>query len=253
MSYKSFLLQSPVFWLIVGGLFFGAAAAQLTIISRRTRDPAKTRRRKPTKIFLLLAAAIPSFTVAVILSLPAGVKYFPSLAAAGAAVLVGGIGLRFKKTAGVLLLVLAGLAGYGARSALREWTPVYGPVDAGSIKVLHMGEAETSLLVSLSGQDETVMTVPSRKITVRLEILVFADPYVLLGRKVSYKFAALKSGDAEHPFNAAFSGTGFAERVLYGLPGVEIKQVEAEMPPAELFSTYILRIDVNGGAAIAEK
>lgn len=249
MDYKSFLLKSPLFWILLGGFLFGAAVAHLTVAPRRTKNPARTRRRKPTKIFLLLSGAIPSFTTAVILSLPEVPRDAKHLLVAACAALAGGLGLRFKKTAGILLLLLAGLAGFGARAALRGWTPVYAPADAGSIEILHRGEGETTLLTSFGGIGENVVTFPSGKISVLLDLLILDDAYVLAGRKTSYRLAALRVGETEQPLGPPRSGGDFAEKLPGLLPGVRLLRVEAELPREDIFSIYRVRIDPGAETA----
>lgn len=250
MAYSVFLLKNPLFWVILGGAFLGAALAQLTVIPSRTRDPVKTRRRKPTKIFLLLAAAVPSFTVASILSLPEtpGVLLIPhdlrTVLVALTAVLLAGLGLRFKKTAGILLLVLIGLTGFGARAALQGWTAVHSPEDLGRIKILHRGEGETSLLVDFMGQGERVFNLPAERISILVDFLILDDAYVLLGRKTSYRILALQGGGMEEPLGTHPPGEpGPVQSLFYRFPGVRVRRMEAELAQGELFSTYQIWIE----------
>jgi hypothetical protein len=246
MNYRVFLLYNPLLWIFLGGLFLGGVIAQLTIIPGRTRNPVKTRRRRPTKIFLLLACTVASATVAVFLAesgRPLGSLFLPAAPVAAAA---GALGLRFKRLAGIPLLLLAFAAVYAGNEALRDWTPLYSSVQAGNIKVFRRGGDNLTLFISIPGRDEEIVEIPSLSFSLAVDFLDLEDYYFFLGRKHSYKIAGLKGqGETVYPVGPAL-GPNIFESYLVRMPGVRTRADELSFSVPKLYSTYTVVVGEKG-------
>lgn len=252
MSYKMYLFQHPVFWLFLSGAFLGGAAAVLTVVSDRTRDPEKTARRRPTKVFLFLTGAVLSGTIAVFAS--AGKFPFAPrfLYASAAGFLIAGLGLRFRKTAGILILALAGVLVFAGPRALSGWIPVAGPEPVGTIKVLHLGQNGVSLLLSNERGEERVVRLPAPDFSLTVDILRLDELYVFAGGNLFYRLSSISSGGEVRPLGEGVPASRYGE-LLLRLPGVRTDSVPAVSPSVELFSSYAIIVDSKGNPRITEK
>src|SRR5271166_4113346 len=101
------LLQSPLPWVIAGGLFAGAALSQATQRTRHKADPERAATRKWILACVLLAAAVIFWLLAVFVPGPARILD-PKLAwVGGIATGVAFFALRFRRALGIPIVVLA--------------------------------------------------------------------------------------------------------------------------------------------------
>ncbi|MDR1932736.1 MAG: hypothetical protein LBQ57_07950 [Spirochaetales bacterium] len=248
------LIQHPLFWLFFAGFCAGAVIALLTVRPESRADPRKFRARRPAKIYLLLTGAVACLTIGLFASAPGGIP-LRFLSSPFAGVLSGGLGLRFKKAAGIPLLALGIAAAAAGTAALSGWNVADPRAAAASVIVLSLDESGASLSVSADGADahkrDQIVRVPAAGLRVKTEFLVFPPPYLVFRAIPLYRFVAILASDGEHPLETA--GPSAWEQKLLALPGVRIETVETELPNPRLFSLYALTIDPQGAVLVSEK
>jgi hypothetical protein len=252
MSSNPDVFSSPIFWIYLAGVFSGAALSELTVISRRTRDPIKTRRRKPTKIFLSLAASIAFGTVAALKFLPDVNDPRNLLLAYGGASLLSALGFRFKRAAGVPLLLILVFVFIAGRQGFSSWKPYYPAETLGTLRVLGVGDDGLSISVLLAESEERLLEVKSRGFGLRGEILETSDFFIPLAPKRSFRPLSLLEDDLGIVSLLPRDGPGFFAAVVTYLPGVQRTVVEARVRHPKLFSTYHLVIDADDGLSFHE-
>jgi hypothetical protein len=192
----------------------------------------------PTKIHLLLTAAVLCLTAALFVSGPGFAARFLFAFAAG--LILSGLGLRFKKAAGIPLLVLftAGLILGGLSRP--GWETARFDQSACRVVVLSL-EPETALSITTRGETETIVHAPSSSLRLKTEFLAVPAAYLLFSALPVYRVTALLAGDEQRSLAAAKPAA--AEKLLLALPGVHLQTFETPLPPLELFSSYELFVD----------
>lgn len=237
-------------WAVLCGIFLGVAVAQITISPSRTAYPAKARRRKPTKIFLALSAAVVSATAGLFLSEQEAVREPGVIWAIGAAFIMGGLGARFKRSVGIPVLVLvAGV--YSCSFFLFDpWEPVPGKATLCTLKILRLTGGEITATVAVQGGEESILDFTGDVLDVTVRHLSLAKPYQLLGRRTS--FDGIKVSDSKGAVARTIAGKQgrfLDEFLLKRLPGVEITEKRLVLSNLKLYSTYFVFFDENGKLA----
>jgi hypothetical protein len=240
------LIQHPLFWLVLAGFFLGAAIAAITIVPERSRDPRKVREGKLTKSCLFLTGAVLCGTIVFFVPAPGGIplRYLPGFFTG---LLITGLGLRFKKAAGIPILVLVIAAAVFGGKALTGWN-IPGQAAAG-FTVLNTGGTEISLSVSIPGETEAVIRLPAAPLRLRTNFLKFAAPYLIFNAIPFYKITALLAADKEYPLDSGEEAPEF-QKILLKFPGIRIESTETEFPPPEIFSHYSIIIEPDGRVSI---
>jgi hypothetical protein len=241
------MLQHPLFWLFCSGFSVGAIIALLSVRTALRADPQKFRKSRPVKIYLLLTSAVTCLTIAFFASAPGGIP-LRFLTAPLTGVLAGGLGLRFKKAAGIPLLIICAASVAVGAAALPAWNAVNSRETVGNLIVLSLDEADTSLCVSANV--EQVLRVPAGRIRVKTDFLSFPKPYLIFSALSFYRLVSLLAADSEYPLAAAPSAW---EKALLGLPGVRIETVETELQNPQLFSSYTISVYPDGEVRAGEK
>jgi hypothetical protein len=241
MIYK--LIAYPVPWLFLAGVFAGGAIALLAAPLRRRKDPQKFRRTRPAKIYLLLTGVVACVTAALFASGSGSGFTTRFLFAFTAGLILSGLGLRFKKAAGIPLVLFFAASLILGGFFLSGWS--LARVDRGVCRVVVLSlEPETALSVTTSAETETILRDTAGNLRVKTEFLVFPAAYLLFSSLPFYRVTAVLSENVEHPLAAAEPEAG--EKILLALPGVHIRTVETRLPPLELFSSYELFVNPDG-------
>jgi hypothetical protein len=236
MIYSFFL--HPVFWLFLAGLFLGAVAATASVLPRRRKDPAKFRRQRPTKIYLSLSGAVACLSAALFASSPDGLfpRFFLAMLAGA---LLAGLGLRFKKAAGIPLLLLCAAALVFGTQALSGWQTAGKTTPAARILVLGLEEDSAALSFTPKGARQTIIRAALRQESgpgIKIAVLRIPAAYPVLGAIPLYRIQALASLGQDHPL--ALPAPSGWEKTLLRLPGIRVETRETPLPRLSLFASY---------------
>ncbi|MDR1316599.1 MAG: hypothetical protein LBK13_06965 [Spirochaetales bacterium] len=240
------LFLHPVFWLFCAGLFLGAVAATLSVRPDRCKDPAKFRGQRPTKIYLALSGAIVCLSVALFVSSPDGLPpgFFLALLTG---VLLCGFGLRFKKNAGIPLLIISIAACVFAARAFSGWKSAGKTVSVAKVLVLSLEEDAAVLSFTPEEGRETIIRAslqPGNGPSVKITLLRIPAVYLIFGAIPLYRIPAPASSgqDQTGPLPAS---SGW-EKILFNFPGVRAETIETPLPPLSLFASYEILFKPRG-------
>jgi hypothetical protein len=238
MIYK--MIVHPVFWFFLAGLFLGAAAA-LLILPNRRRGSYEFKKGRPAKIYLFLTGAVVCATIALFVSSDRVLPRFPLALLAG--FILTAAGLRFKKAAGIPLLVLATTAAVFGVKALSGWD-VAESTPAGTFIVLNLNDprtaaGDTALSFTLAGKAEVITRGLSGSLKLKTEFIVFPAGYLIFSALPLYRIRAVSAADGENEFAVSPSSW---EKFLLNLPGVHIETNETELPFLSLFAVYSITV-----------
>ena len=99
-------LMSPLPWIVLAGLFVGAAASRATMRTARSRNPERARTRKWVFACVYLSVAVVLGLLAVFIPGPARIMDVRLAWAAAAAAVLAFAVMRFKKAPGIPVVVL---------------------------------------------------------------------------------------------------------------------------------------------------
>jgi hypothetical protein len=245
MNYNFF--SHPVFWLFWAGIFSGGVAALIAVRPRERKDPVKFLRRRPAKIYLSLSGAVVCLTSALFASSPDGLslKFF---LAALSGFLLAGLGLRFKKAAGIALLVVSAAALIFGAQALAGWDTAGKTVPAASVLVLALEENAAALSVTVKETKETIIRAalpPGSAVSVKTAVLRIPWPYLIFSAIPLYRIQALGVSGQDYPLPLPEPSDW--EKTLLKFPGVHIEILETPLPSLSLFSSYEVFFDPRAG------
>ena len=238
------IIGYPSLWFFVGGLFLGGIVALLLPPPRKLKDLRKFRAGRLTKIYLLLTGAVAAGAVSLFLSgSESPARFLPDVLIG---LLVAAPGLRFKRAAGIPLLVLCGAVLVLGAIALSGWDQERGGQSVCRVFVLSEEGDEVALSVKGSGGAETIIRAPARGLRVITKALRIPFAYPFYGSLPLYRLAAVLAEGREYELAAA--ELSVAEKILLALPGVRIETFETELSSPGRFSTYELFVDSDTGA-----
>jgi hypothetical protein len=251
MIYNFF--QHAIFWLFFTGFFLGVIGALLTTRPDRQKNPQKFRQRRPAKIYFFLSGAVVCITVALFVSAPGGLpaRFFFALISG---IVFTGLGLRFKKAAGIPLLILFVAALVFGGKAFADWNTTGKTVPAAEVLVLSSDENGAVLSFTPTGAAETIVRAswePGAGVSVKTDILRIHPAYPVFGVLPLYRIQALASSGQDHliplPEPSAW------EKAFLDFPGVRIETRESPLPPLSLFSSYKILFDPSAEDLVINK
>ena len=240
------MMQHPVLWLFLAGIFAGGVLAFLITPARSRKDPAKFRALRPAKICFLLTAVVICCTVCVFAASYGAGFAFRFLYAAAAGFILGCLGLRWKVYVGIPLVVLAITVWGISAQGLAGWNVAWKDVPASRFIVLSL-EPEIALSVAVPGLPEIIVRSINADINVETEFLDFFPAYPVLGSLTVYRTIAILSGGVRHEFFPS-GDPSLWEKILFSLPSAEIRSFETPLPPLELFSSHNLYVSLEGSS-----
>jgi hypothetical protein len=261
LSIVGSVVSSPFPWVLLVGLFVGAALARATTRAGVRGDPDRARARKWVFVCVLLSIAVALGLCAVFVPGPSKILDIRLAWAAGVAALLAFAALRFKKALGipvtVLLLAAVILLGLFLQS-IRAFT---GETEIASIRVISAQSASMRLELISRDREPAILTMDGVYFAPIVKVVIFDDFLVFLGAKTWYRFEGINSFDEKL---LAVKSTyrfpqppGISERLwtLFEqyetrIPGVKTVQIELVTKRAREFATYGIRIQNDGGVEI---
>jgi len=273
MSYSATLLASPYPWLAVSALFLGAALQRAT---RRARprylgdDLQKARTSKWLFFSLFLSLAIVAVLGAVFVPGPFRLTQPRFLYFYAAFTALCFLALRFRKSLGVVTLLLLLALVLTAGLFLRSLTGFTGETEIGRVRVLGVGEGRMTLEILATRGEPVIRPMAGGYFAPVVKVVIFDDLLVFLGAKSWYRFEGLTSfalqktaagqsfrqQDTDYYFPEA-EGVSLRlwelyERYESRIPGVRSVQIEMDLKKARELATYSLRLQNDGGLQIVE-
>jgi hypothetical protein len=264
MTILSALSASPFPWVVVAGLFFGAAVASATVRVRGRKDPERARARKWVSACVLLSVAIVLGLGALFIPGPSKILDMRLAWAAGAAAALAFVALRFKKSAGIPIVVVLAVAVVSAGLFLRSIRAFTGETEIGVVRVIGADDASMRLELIPRERDPVLLTMNGVYFSPIVKVVIFNDLFVFLGARTWYRFEGmtsfdrnLRQGSSDYRFAQP---PGISERLwsLFeqhdaSIPGVKTAQIELVMKKAKEFASYSIRIRNDGGVLIEQK
>jgi hypothetical protein len=273
------VLQSPHLWLVIAGLFCGAAlnrALRPAAYPRwRSHDPERARTAKWTFFTLYLCLAVVAALGAVFVPgaekiLDLGLLYL----FLGSTVFFFLV-FRFKKTVGLLALIL-GIALAGTLLLfLQSLNAFTGETEIAQVRVLDVQDERIKVEVLPDRGENAIIWLDGDYFAPVVRVVIFDDYAVFLGAKTWYRFDGIKSyervrtesgRDYQEQDSYLFAPPpSITERLwdlleIYGDRIPVIKSVQVEMDLKRVhdpgrgreLSVYSLRIQNDGGLQIVE-
>ncbi|MGD0727322.1 MAG: hypothetical protein ABSB63_17350 [Spirochaetia bacterium] len=256
--------SSPLPWVILAGLFVGAAAARASMPTRRRKDPDRARTRKWVVACVLFSIAIVVALLGVFIPGPSKIVDIRLAWAAGIAAVVTFGALRFRKALGIPVLVLlvasAVLLGLFFQS-IRAFT---GETEIASVRVISVASSSMRLEVSPRTGEPALLTMDGAYFAPIVKVVIFDDLLVFLGARTWYRFEGMTSFDMNlRQGNTDFRfprPSGISEQ-LWALfeqneariPGVKTVQIEMPSKRAAEFATYGIMVQNDGGVQVVPK
>jgi hypothetical protein len=258
------LFTSPLLWVILAGLFVGAALSRATMRTRQKANPERARTRKWILVCAWFSFAVVLALLAVFIPGPARIMD-PRLAwAAGGAAAVSFCAFRFKKALGipvaVLLLGIVIVSGLFLQS-IHAFT---GETEIGAIRVINTGTMDMRLELVARGSLPVLLNMKGTYFAPIVKVVIFNDLFVFLGARTWYRFEGLTSFDQNlrqqdsdfrfpQPMGLSEKIWTLFERNETRIPGVKTAQIEMILKRAEQFGSYRIMVQNDGGVQVVPK
>jgi len=256
--------SSPLPWVVLGGFFLGGALSRTTRSTRRARHPEHAATRKWVLTCLLLSAAVTSGLLAVFVPGPSRIVDIRWAWVAGAAALAAFLAFRFRKAAGIPVVVLAAALVAAVALFLQSVRAFTGETEIATVRVISADPSSMRLELVPRGEPSALLTMKGTYFAPIVRVIIFDDLLVFLGAKTWYRFEGLTSfddalrqqdTDFRFPQSAGISETLWTwfERNDSRIPGVKTAQTEFTGKRAKEFVTYTIRVRNDGGVEVAQK
>ena len=260
----AFLPQSPLPWVIVGGLFAGAALSQATRRTRNRANPERAATRKWILACVYLSAAVIIGLLAVFVPGPNRILD-PRLAwAAGTAAAVAFVALRFKKAMGIPVVILAIALVAVFALFLQSIHAFTGETEIASVRAISVDSDSMRLELVPRGSEPVLLTMKGTQFSPIVKVVIFSDLLVFLGAHTWYRLEGMTSFDdnvRQQDTDFRFSRPSGISEQLWRLfekyetriPGVRTAQTELILKRAKEFATYAIMVRNNGGVQVVQK
>jgi hypothetical protein len=260
----STLFGSPLLWVILAGMFVGAALSRATMRPGRKGRAGHARTRKWVLVCLWLSIATVMGLLAVFIPGPSRILD-PRLAwAAGGAAVIAFAALRFKKALGIPIVVLLLVAVIAGGLFLRSIHAFTGETQIAEIRVISTGTADMRLELVTKGSLPVLLNMKGDYFAPIVKVVIFNDLFVFLGATTWYRFEGMTSFDRnlrQQDTDFRFpQPTGMAEKIwrFYEknesrIPGVKTAQIEMVLKKAEPYGRYRVMVQNDGGVQVVPR
>jgi hypothetical protein len=177
---------------------------------------------------------------------------------------------RFKKTLGLLSMILAVALVVTMLLFLQSLNAFTGETEIGQVRVLDIQDGRMKLEILPDQGDGTITWMQGSYFAPVVKVVIFDDYAVFLGAKTWYRFegissfemektqagTVLRQQDTDYYFRSPSGITdklwNLYERYDARIPGVRTVQVEIDLKRARELSLYSLRVQNDGGLQILE-
>lgn len=271
------LLTDPLPWVLLVGVFLGAAASRATRRTAHRPDPLRARTRKWVLVCVWLSLAVLAAVGAVLvpgserlLARGAGGRLAlaeplaPWVALAGFAVAF--LASRFRKAAGIPIFVLALAAVVALGLFFQSVRAFTGETEIATVKALAVADGKMRLEVQPAGRPSQMVDLDGDSFAPVVKVVIFDDRWVFLGATTWYRFEGLVSFTTKHGLPAQ-SATAWPVPRPVGIsetlwrwfeenetraPGVKTVQTELTLKrvTARSLGTWSVRVQNDGGVEV---
>jgi hypothetical protein len=245
-------------------LCFGAAVSRAARGTRRSRDPERAHTRKWVLTCLYLSGAVLFGVFAVFVPGPARIVDPRWAWAAGISAAVAFAALRFKKAAGIPVVVLAAALVAAVALFLQSVRAFTGETEIASVRVISADASSMRLELVPRGDPPVLLSMKGTYFAPVVRVVIFDDLLVFLGGRTWYRFEgitsfddALRQQDTDYRFPRppGISETlwKWFEKYESKIPGVKTAQTEFTGKRAREFATYGIRVQNDGGVEVVPK
>ncbi len=259
------LLHSPYPWIFAASLFAGAALSALTRRTANKKDPERARERKGFSAALAVALCVIFILCAVFIPGAEKLKDPRVVAFALIVTAVFFIAFRFRKAAGLPLLLLAGVAAIALVLFFRAVTAFTGETEIARLDVREVKAGTMNVDFILPGQKAEALALPGTLLGAEVKEIVFHDVFVFFGAKTAYRFVGLKSArvkpgsemtqemrayELKRPPGISEALYRFVEDNPWVIPGMKTVQRQITYVKVKPETDYSVRIENDGGVQI---
>jgi len=268
------LNTNPYPWIFLAALFFGAFLSRTTRFTRQRRDAERARTRKWVLASLYLSLAVVCALGAVFIPGPAKIDTPFQLYFFAACSFFFFLAFRFKKSFGILALLLALALVLAVQLFLGALNAFSGETEIARIRVLSVQsppQPPSLRLEVLAAQKEPVIIqLAGTHFAPLVKVVIFKDYFVFMGLKTWYRFEGISSFAVEkregrsvirqqdtdyyfpRPAGISEQVWDFFARHENRIPLVKSVQYEIDAKRARELSTYSVRVQNDGGVEILE-
>jgi hypothetical protein len=259
------LLESPYPWIFAASLFAAAALSALTRRTANKKDPERARERKGFAAALAIALCAVFTLCAVFVPGPGKIRdprvaVFALIVAA-----VFFLAFRFRKAAGLPLLILAGALSVAVVLFFRAVTAFTGETEVARVHVREADGAAMKFDLTVAGGDTAALDMPGSLLGAEVKEIIFNDVFVFFGARTAYRFVGLKSArvppgsemtqemrawELKRPAGISETLYRVVEDNPSLVPGVKTVQVQVTYVKVKPNADYSLRVQHDSGMEI---
>ncbi|MBN1411893.1 MAG: hypothetical protein JW969_13675 [Spirochaetales bacterium] len=261
-----FFYSNVFFWIMLSGIFFGAAISRITRFLPGDERREKARNRKWIFASLYFSLCVVFFLCGLLIPGPRKILdirliYFFTGAAVFSFIIV-----RFKKAIGLPVLILSSLFIIALLLFFQAVTAFTGETEIARIKVLSASDNRMKLELTVPRDPgPELVAMDGDYFSPVAKIVVFDDFLVFFGARTYYRFIGLTSfvSDSEggipkqatvynfsHPLGLSETIYNFVEENEQSIPGIKTVQVDMSLKKARELGTYAVMIQNDGGVEI---
>jgi hypothetical protein len=271
MGFEFVLTGSAYPWLLFSALFTGASLSRATRRTAVPGDPGLAERARTLKwVFfsLTVSLALLFALCAVFIPGPAGFGRPPQLFFHLAASGIFFLAFRFRKSFGIVILILLLAFAVTLFLFVQSLTAFTGETEIARVRVLGLGgeggeggEPAMTLELTSAEAEPRVLRLGGVYFAPVVRVIIFEDYMVFLGRRSWYRFEGLTSFDEDfrqqdielfssHSFGISKRLWDFYELHETRIPAVKSVQVEMDLKKVREFYSYSLMLQNDGGLQI---
>lgn len=275
MPLRLSLLTDPLPWVLLAGVFLGAAASRATRRTANRPDPERARTRKWVLACVWLSLALLAAVGAVLVPgserlvargaggrLALAEPLAPWVALAGFAVAF--LASRFRKAVGIPVVALALVALLALGLFLQSVRAFTGETEIATVKALAVDAGKMRLEVQPAGGPSELVELEGEYFAPVVKLVLFDDAWVFLGAKSWYRFVGLTAATMKdempawtatpwrlaRPPGVAESLWKWFEANEERIPGVKTVQTDVVLKRARSLGSWSIRVQNDGGVEV---
>jgi hypothetical protein len=259
------LVHNPWPWMFAAGVCAGGALSSLTRRASRARDPEKARERKVFAAAVAITLGVIFGLCAVFIPGPDKIRDPGLLVFTGIVTGVSFLAFRFRKAAGLPVVLLAGGLVIALVLFFQAVTAFTGETEIARLSVKEADGTHLKFeLVDRAGQ-ATPIDMPGTLLGAEMKEIIFHDVFVFFGAKTAYRFLGLKSAtvrpgsemtqelrawELPRPEGVSEALYRFVEANQHALPFVKTVQTQITYVTVKPGAVYAIRVQHDSGTEI---